>query len=160
MRKCTLFVCIVLLALFSFSCQHDEIYYHFKELRNAEWATNDTLVFNIDSTAFEVNRPYDISLEVTSNITYPYRNIWFFIQHDIANDSVYTDLSREYFLSDELGRSYGAGFGSLHQISFPFDKGIIFKEKRNYQIKIEHGMRDNLLIGIEKVGIRITKQYQ
>ncbi|MDR1092504.1 MAG: gliding motility lipoprotein GldH [Prevotella sp.] len=34
---------------------------------------------------------------------------------------------------------------------------IVFKEKRNYRIKIEHGMQDEPLMGIEKLGVKISK---
>jgi gliding motility-associated lipoprotein GldH len=124
-------------------------------LKNEVWAQNDTLVFFIDSTMFEVNRPYNLTIEVTNSVSYPYRNIWFFIQMNIDNASVYVNTSKELLLADEFGKWKGSGFGSLYQSSLPFGR-ITFKEKRNYRIKLEHGMRDGLLMGIEKVGIRIA----
>lgn len=151
-------VCCIVLTFSFTSCQHNEIYYHFGELKNGLWTTNDTLVFDIDTTVFELNVPYDVTLEVTNNVNYPYRNIWFFVQHNFANDSVYVDCSKEFFLADESGKWTGSGFGSLYQTSFPLDKTFTFTEKRNYRIKVIHGMRDNTLHGIEKVGIRISKR--
>lgn len=159
MRK---FIYIILLACLTVgfsSCQEKEIYYHFQEIKNAKWSKYDTLLFDIDSTLFELNKPYNITIEVTNNINYPYQNIWFFVQTDIGNDSLFSEISKEYLLADEFGRWKGSGFGSLYQTSLSFDKQIIFDTKRNYQIRIQQGMRDEPLIGIEKVGIKIEKAF-
>lgn len=147
-------VCCVL-SLIGISCDKQEIYYRFHEVKNTEWAQDDTLVFDIDSTLFEVNVPYKLSLEITNNVNYPYQNIWFFVQSNI-NDTVFAEQSKEYLLADEFGKWKGSGFGSLFQSSLPLDN-IIFKEKKNYQIKLEHGMRDASLKGVEKVGVKIRQ---
>jgi gliding motility-associated lipoprotein GldH len=139
------------------SCNKQEIYYRFHEIKNVEWAQDDTLFFDIDSTLYELDRPYRLSIEVTNNVNYPYRNIWFFMQTDIDSDSVFTDTSKQFQLADEFGKWKGSGFGSLFQTSLPAGD-IVFRQKRNYRIKIEHGMRDEPLKGIEKVGIKISKQ--
>lgn len=152
-------LCALLCAFLAFahiSCNHQEIYYNFHELKNAEWVQNDTLFFDIDSALFELNRPYKMSIEVTNNVNYPYQNIWFFVQTNLKNDSTFSNVSKEYLLADQFGKWKGSGFGSLHQLSLPMGD-IIFKEKRNYRIKIEHGMQDEPLVGIEKLGIKISK---
>ncbi|GAB6123504.1 gliding motility lipoprotein GldH [Dysgonomonas termitidis] len=151
-------LCGILLTIIAVSCNKQEIYYRFHEIKDAEWAQNDKLIFNIDSTVFELNVPYTISFEVTNNVNYPYQNIWFFVQTDIYNDSLYTKREKEYLLADKLGKWAGSGFGTLYQASFVFDDNIIFKERRNHQIIIRHGMRDQRLKGIEKIGVRIARK--
>lgn len=146
----------MLLTLINISCDKQEIYCHFHELKGEAWAQNDTLVFDIDSTLFELNRPYNLTIEVTNSVSYRYQNIWFFVQSNIDADSVFVDTSKEFLLADKLGKWQGSGFGTLYQSSLSFGE-ITFKEKRNYRIKIEHGMRDQTLSGIEKVGIKISK---
>lgn len=126
----------------------------YAEMKGGQWKQNDTLFFTIDSTDIEVGISYDLSLEVTNNISYPYSNIWFFVQSDFQNDSIFAHTAKEYQLADEYGKWEGSGFGSLYQLSCPFER-VIFKERRNYHIKIEHGMRDEPLIGIEKVGVKL-----
>lgn len=158
MRKVIYIMYVTILALVFYSCQQGEIYYQYKEPLNGEWSKTDTLIFDIDSTAFELNVPYDISIEVTNNVAYRYQNIWLFVQSNLDNDSTYTYVKKEYLLADEFGKWKGSGFGSLYQTSLALDRGVMFKEKRNYRIKIEQGMRDEPLEGIEKVGIRISKQ--
>lgn len=148
-------LCCLLLILINISCDKQEVYYHFHELKDAQWHQKDTLLFEIDSTLFELNKPYNLSVEVSNNVNYPYQNIWFFMQSNIDTDSTYTDVSKEFQLANEFGKWNGSGFGSIYQSSLSFGK-IVFKEKRNYRIKLEHGMRDEPLVGIEKVGIKVS----
>lgn len=148
-------LCSLLLILINISCNKQEIYYRFHELKDESWAQNDTLIFDIDSTLFEINKSYNLTIEVTNTVSYPYQNIWFFTQINIDSDSVFTNTHNEFQLADEFGKWKGSGFGSLYQSSLPFGR-ITFAEKRNYRIKLEHGMRDEPLKGIDKVGIKIT----
>lgn len=157
-HKNLLFISFVLFTIINISCQKQEIFSHFYEMKDGEWAQNDTLIFDIDSILYEVNKPYALSIEITNNVSYPYRNIWFFIQDNIQNDSIYTHQAIEFQIADEFGKWEGSGFGSLYQVSLPVCDSLIFTERRNYRIKIEHGMRDTSLTGLEKVGIRIQQQ--
>lgn len=151
--------CLLLLSVMTVSCSKGEIYSQYHELTDASWGYNDTLVYDIDSTLFELNTPYKVTIELTNNVGYPYQNIWFFMQANFESDSVFTGMSKEYQLADEFGKWLGSGFGSLYQSSLSVED-VIFKEKRNYQIKLEHGMRDESLKGIEKIGIRIQKKAE
>ncbi|NDV79258.1 gliding motility lipoprotein GldH [Dysgonomonas sp. 511] len=146
----------MLIAALFFSCQKGEIYYNFYELDKQEWKQKDTLFFDVDSTSFELNIPYAVSLELVNNTNYPYQNIHFFVQHDLGDDFAYYLPPEGFLLTDEFGKWLGSGFGSTYQKSLPLGK-IVFRERHNYRIKVEHAMRDEPLIGIEKVGLKICK---
>ncbi|MBB4038275.1 gliding motility-associated lipoprotein GldH [Dysgonomonas hofstadii] len=160
-RKSVLQYCVILLlAIGIISCQQQEIYSQFHELKNAEWAQNDTLVFDIDSAVFDLNTPYRFSIEVTNNVNYPYRNIWFFVSDNLKSDSIFDSTSKEYTLADDFGKWNGSGFATTFQLSLPLYDNFIFARKQNYRVKIQHGMRDEPLNGIEKLGLRIEKMEQ
>lgn len=146
-----------LLSLFClFSCDQREPYFQYNELKEAAWKQHDTLFFTIDSASYEVGIPYNLYLEVTNNVNYPYQNIWFFTWDNVVNDSVYEHREKEYSLADEFGKWNGEGFGSLYQSTFMYKDHVVFVKNRDVQIKILHGMRDEELSGIEKIGIRLS----
>lgn len=153
-------ICFVgLIILFStcfVACQKDEVYYEFCEINNSKWTKYDTLVFKIDSASIETNINYDITIELANNFDYPYRNVWLYI-YDNINDSTFTNYPQQYMLADEFGKWYGSGFGALYQMSLSYRSTMQFKEKRNYCIKLIHGMRDEPLSGIERIGIKVKK---
>lgn len=136
------------------SCHNGETYYQFKELKDIKWSKFDTLVFEIDSTSINPGMAYDINLEILNNPDYAYENLWLYLRDDFESRTPIL-YEIEYMLADKQGNWYGAGFGSIYQLEVPYKKNIIFKEKRNYLLKIVQGMRDEPLFGIEKVGVKI-----
>jgi len=157
-HKCIFKYCIIVLFTIGIiSCEQQEIYSQYHELKNTEWGQDDTLVFDIDSTVFDLNTHYKLSIEVTNNVNYSYRNIWFFVYDNLKSDTIFDNISKEYELADEYGKWKGAGFATTFQLSLPLYENLIFRQKRNYRIKLQHGMRDESLKGIEKIGVRIEK---
>lgn len=145
-------------SIYSSCGPREKIYYQFKEIKSGTWLQHDTLVFDIDTTDVEFDILYNVSVEVTNNNDYPYRNLWLFIEDNIDNDSIMERTDLEFELADELGKWNGSGFGALYQSSFPLKEKIKFNDKRKYQIRIVHGMRDESLKGIEKVGVNIFRE--
>lgn len=146
----------VLLLICFTACNKSEVYYNYREIKNTKWSKLDTLFFDIDSLTIIPGEPYTISLEVTHSLNYPYRNIWIYLHEDMINPN-FTVHGKQFMLADEFGKWHGAGFGSLYQISLKYFDNVQFKDKRNYRIKVVHGMRDEPLEGIEKVGLKISK---
>lgn len=155
MKKIKIFFSILILFI-CFSCNRGETYFHFNDIPDAKWSKRDTLFFQIDSTLIQPNTLYDISIESVNNTEYLYQNLWLYISADIIGSEFKVE-QREYMLADSLGRWYGAGFGSNFQLSLPLKTQISFPQKRNYTIKIVHGMIDEPLVGIEKIGLKVQQ---
>lgn len=155
-KACTFFISMAIISLICLSCNTRETYMHYKNIDDSLWSKNDTLYFEIDSSLIEPGIPYAISIEVVNNAAYPYRNIWFYTW-DNFKDTIFEAAEKQYMMADEYGKWYGSGFGALYQLSFLYNEPISFKEKRNYLIKLVHGMRDEPLEGIEKVGLKIKE---
>lgn len=138
------------------SCSEREAYYKFQELEAGNWPVHKVLLFEIDSFAVDSNVPYDISIEITNNVDYPYQNFWLFSEYS-KDDSTTIKNEYEFILADEFGKWKGAGFASLYQTSHTVMKSVVFDKKKEHTIFMRHGMQDNVLHGIEKVGIKVTR---
>ena len=145
---------LLLILFLGFSCNTRETYFQFEELKDTGWSKNDTLYFDIDSSLIEVGQKYDVFIEIINNTDYRYQNIWFYISDNFDNN-YFKKYENQYLLADSTGKWYGDGFGQLYQLSLPYKKDLSFSNRKNYQLKIVHGMIDEPLIGIDKVGIRI-----
>lgn len=156
-NKVLITICTILFFVATSCNKRGDVYSHFYELKDAQWSQNDTLYFQIDSTLFSLNKAYELSLEITNNVSYSYQNIWLLIESDLTSDSGFVKIEKEFFLADEFGKWQGSGFGTLYQISFPLGE-IRFPAKRNYNIRMIQGMRDENLKGIEKIGIQISEK--
>lgn len=157
-KKLGLISSAVFILMLLTGCDKREPYYRFEQIKDAEWKQTDTLVFTIDSTIVNPNKVYDISVEISNNNKYSYRNLWVYTTINASsNDSISDTIPKEYVLADKFGKWNGAGFGSLYQSSFPLKQGVTFLQGNNYNIKLIHTMRDEPLKGIEKVGIKLTE---
>lgn len=152
-RKLSYLACFII-ALMCLSCNQRETYYHFYELQNAKWSKSDTMSFDIDSSSILVNVPLDVKVELVNNTEYPYQNIWLYIQDDFDGENLQKQ-EKQYLLTDDQGKWLGSGFGSLYQLTLDYRSKIVFTEKKNYTVKIVQGMRDEPLIGIEKIGLKL-----
>lgn len=141
--------------ILGFSCSTGETYFQFKEFKDTKWSKNDTLYFDIDSSLINVNKKYDVFIEIINSTDYQYQNIWLYTSDNFDSDS-FKRSEKQYLLADSTGKWYGDGFGQLYQLSLPYKKNISFSDKKNYQLKIVHGMIDEPLTGIEKIGVRIN----
>lgn len=146
---------ISLLAILHLSCQQREVYFRYADVANKEWSKADTLCFQIDSLLIDTNQIYDISFELKHNVQYPYQNIWLSVV-DQLSDSVEAK-SLQYLIADDYGAWQGAGFGSVYQISLAYKNGVSFSGIRNRQLKVVHKMRDDYLVGVENLGLKISK---
>ena len=58
---------------------------------------------------------------------------------------------------DKYGRWYGRGVGNTRDNYFMFEENKKFNLSGEYSFKLEHGMRQNPLKGVNKIGFKIEK---
>lgn len=147
------FFCLI--AFICFSCQNDNIYQDAGVLPASGWALDQTVYFQdtLSSRAPE-KMGFEINLRHTS--LYPYQNIWLYIRTKSSDGKIRSD-SINWKLSEPDGLWLGTGWGSLYQIAYRLPDLEVKKtgKKRWFQIQIEHGLRDKVLMGVEDIGVRL-----
>lgn len=147
-------VCIFCLLLFLFSCDRDKVFDAYQQIDDRGWNLNDTIKFE-----FEINAQEDVLyhslIGLRNNNDYLYANIYFFVDLESPSGAHQTD-TLQYILAAPDGRWLGSGVGAIKFNLFNFQKHQVM-ESGVYTYRIVHGMRDELLVGIEDVGLRIEK---
>lgn len=151
---CT-FACMLCLILSS--CDNNETYHQFGHIENSSWSKNDTLKFRVDTASVSPEFTYDIQIETVNNTQFPYQNLWLFVRSNIEGAKTFRQDTLQITLADMYGKWSGSGFGSYYQNAIVFRKRIVFPQKRSYTFQIIQGMRDEPLLGIEKVGVKISR---
>ena len=146
---CLISCCMLLLA----SCKK-YVSSTYLSLENNSWYIDDTLhyAFDID----DLNNTYTLKYNVRINEDYRYRNLFLFTTTTLPDNTLQND-TLQFILSDEHGNSYGRGLSGQKEIVFTIDNTCTFSQKGAYNIDIQHGMRDNPLEGIKKLGLVIEK---
>ena len=150
MRK---FFVFILCSLILSACLDQNTHIDFRSFKNTEWDKDNIcqFEFNISDTI----NPHQIFIETRNNNSYPYSNIWLFVDiktplGNLRKDTIGFDLA------DNFGKWYGQGI-SLYKLEVVYEKSFIFRQPGTYVFSIKHGMRDDVLKGISEIGIKLTK---
>lgn len=145
---------IGLMILLVSSCGTPPVFEYYKTMKSETWEVNDTV-----KTSFSINdtlQPYNFFLNLRNNNSYNYSNLYVFVDTEFPNGKKLTDTV-ECVLAYPDGRWIGSGFGNV------YDNRIMYKYRKRfplmgeYQIKITHAMREEVLAGILDVGFRLDK---
>ncbi len=151
MRQC-IFLIVALLTLTA--CDKNRVFEDYKTIKNAEWSYKDQPTFLIDIQDTTVG--YTLYFNIRNNGNYLYNNLW--VRMHIEEPSKPERTERfEFTLAEPDGRWLGTGIGDIYSNQILLQENIRFQRKGIYTIKWEQNMRDEPLIGIEDVGMRVEK---
>ena len=139
------------------ACNENTGYHSYQSIPTEGWKKSDTLFFNVpvkDSLAL-----LRLSAEIRNESNYAYRNIYLTVSHNLEDSTVWKTDTLLLILADKEGKWNGTGWGSLFQSTLPIGSAIV-RHPGNYTFKITHGMQDELLKGINDVGVKITVSFR
>ena len=149
MRKSAIFIlCYIILS----ACINKNTHIDFRSFKNAEWDKDSICQFEV--SILDTINPYQIFIETRNNNSYPYRNIWLFVDIKTPSGNIRKD-TLGFDLADDFGKWYGQGI-SVYKLEALYEKSFIFRQPGSYMFTIRHGMRDDILKGINEVGIKLT----
>lgn len=138
---------------FFFSCTDNAVYTQYQAIENASWKKDKEYYFTFQIE--DASAPYDITLQIRNNNLYPYQNLWLFYHEEQPIGPLVHD-TLECILADEYGKWHGDGI-FLYQSSFPIRTGYLFPHKGSYTFGFRQGMRNDLLKGIQEIGLKVEK---
>jgi len=136
------------------SCNHNEAYYKFIPIPQNEWSKQNDICFNLDSLLGTPKHNYTISVEITHNIDYPYKNLFLYLNHTLQ-DSVSSRDTLECILVNDYGKWYGSGNGATRQLSVLYKTNYKIDTALHNEFCIRHAMQDLKLKGIERIGLKV-----
>lgn len=137
-----------------FSCSSSSGEVQMKPL-NGRWPAKAVQVFEFNVTAPQ--EPKNIIFVVRNNEEYPYSNIRFLVNFtDLKTKKIQTD-TLNYILARPNGEWIGSGFGDTHETHFQYRLDYQFPAAGKYRIAVTQAMRNNVLPGIEDIGVILEK---
>jgi gliding motility-associated lipoprotein GldH len=140
------------------SCSEDYFYQDLKRFDETGWAVDEPVVFEFSSQ--DTSSYLDFFLDIRNTGNYPYQNIYAFIEMKFPNDRSLRDTLHFPYLASDEGKWLGKGIGGS------YDNSIMYKHRKklplpgDYRIRVTHAMRDEILYGIERVGIHIESSSE
>ena len=159
-----LILSITLFLLNSCGLPENTITEEFQTMEKGIWGWKETKSFSFDIE--DTTHYYNVYCGLRLNGTYNYSNIWLIyelseskLDTPIVNNTSLTPLLKKQFqieLADQTGRWLGKGMSNLISYEQPLIIKTKFK-KGHYTFKLSQNMREDLLSGVNDVGIKVEK---
>lgn len=153
-KKFRLLLSVLTVAVVIVSCSNPFVYDRFQSIPAAGWNKDSVLVFEIP--ACDTLQNHNLYISVRNDIDYKYSNLWLFVKIIQPGNEALTDTF-EITLADPAGKWLGEGFGGRKTRQVVYKHGVYFPVSGNYTIRIQHGMRENVLKGITDIGLQLEK---
>lgn len=142
--------------LFS-ACDTNRIYEYNKDFNDRTWKLKDTTVF--DFKIKDIGIKYNVYYNVRNTIDYPYARL--FVNYSLM-DSLGKTLSKNMVVKDLFDQKTGSphgtsGLGDIYDHQFLLLENFEFNRQGKYLLKLEQFMRQDTLLGVVAVGVRVEK---
>jgi gliding motility-associated lipoprotein GldH len=138
------------------SCDRRKVFEDYRKLWPDGWNKDSVVVFNVP--ILDTVRNNNLYVDIRNKGNYPYSNLWLFLSIRSPDGKQVTDTV-EFTLAEASGRWKGSGLGGLYDNQILYKKSVYFPHKGYYRFSLKQGMRDNVLKGINDIGIRVEKTY-
>ncbi|MCA0131353.1 gliding motility lipoprotein GldH [Winogradskyella alexanderae] len=161
MKKRTLKTVLVLSCFLILGCDSNAVYDIYKSVPN-QWH-KDTIA-NFKLSAPDTTSNYNLFVNVRNTNDYKFNNLFLIVELNYPNGKTLKD-TLEYKMAKPNGELLGTGFSDIKENKLwykGFDVPFKFTEEGDYNVSIQHAMRENgrvngveNLEGITDVGFRV-----
>jgi len=134
---------IVLIALIG--CNNDTIFTEYRSMPLSGWDVDSVLTFYVP--VVDTLETYDIIVDVRHTTSYPYQNMWLFVNADTI----------DFYLANQRGEWLGNGRGELREMPVLYKQNVRFPSVDTCKYEIRQGMRSKNLKGVRDIGLIVNK---
>jgi len=154
MKKTGFYILLILLTALH-ACDKKRFFDETTKIPVNGWHKDSAAVFNVKIT--DTLQFYKFLINLRHNDNYRYSNFYLFLNTRLP-DGLRTRDTIEMTIADFTGKWLGKGFGTLRDNQILIRENLRFPRKGTYHFTIEQAMREEVLKGIENVGIRVERQ--
>ena len=144
----------VLLVMCLCACDSNKTYESNVRIPADGWRRAERARFEMEIT--DTIHPCNVYINVRNNSKYKHMELWLFVDVHSPSGTVERDTAR-IMLADHRGKWLGHGLGNKFDTRIVFRKNVQFPAKGKYIFDYEQATRNEPLIGIDDIGLRIEK---
>lgn len=146
---------IPIFALMAFSaCDSNRVYDKFESIEENSWMYQD--VKNFEFSIEDTSLSYKVYVLTRNTSAYNYSNLYMLLSLETPSKKN-TEERMNFLLADDSGKWLGEGSSGLYTCKIKIKDNVKFSEIGTYKAILKQDMRDNPLLGIADVGIRVEK---
>jgi len=150
-----IFLLIMMVQVGIYACDSNRIYESNVKIPAGGWQYTERARFEVDIA--DTISPCNIYINIRNNNRYKSMDFWMFVDVYSPAGLMQRDTVK-IMLADHRGKWLGHGLGDKFDVRMVFQKNVRFPAAGKYVFEYEHAMRDELLVGIEDIGLRIEAQ--
>lgn len=146
------------------ACDSNQVFDEYKSFES-HWHKDSIISFRVKSP--DTLKNYNLFVNIRNNNDYAYSNLQLIVALEYPNGKTIKD-TLEYQMASPNGEFLGEGFSDVKENKLwykGFEKPFVFEEEGEYEVRIQHAMRENgkvkgieNLKGIMAVGFRIENE--
>ena len=140
---------LALLTILLSSCRNDIVYSQFSSIPSGKWHADSVAHFDYSIT--DEMGDFRMIVYVRHKETYPYQNMWLFIDNGLRRDTI------EFYLADDRGQWLGDKHHGFIEMPVLIEENYHFPDTGTYHLDVQHAMRDTLLRGVTDIGFEISR---
>ena len=140
------------------SCDSNSVYDSYKPIPNV-WHKDSIVSFKINPP--DSTNTYNLFVNLRNTNRYKYNNLFLIVEMVFPHGKTIKD-TLEYKMAEPSGKLLGEGLMGVKENKLWYKEKVVFSEKGEYTVNIQHAMRENgkvngieELQGITDVGFRI-----
>lgn len=150
-----LYIVVLFLAVLFSACDQKRVFESYQSVKDDAWYINQKPSFYLDVTDTTTEHTIYFNIRHTGN--YKYSNL--FVLFTIQGPKAKAETQRlEFKLAEADGKWLGSGLGDIYSNQIKVMENVKFPRKGVYSFSIEQNMRDNPLMGVEDIGVRVEKK--
>jgi gliding motility-associated lipoprotein GldH len=145
---------LVVFAWLLTSCNKNVVFTEYRKFDNDEWFAKNKAEFDVDikdNTSLN-----NISLMIRHADSYPYSNIFLFVETTYPDGKKLTD-TMEVIMANGKGEWLGSGAGDIFDLKVPIKRNVKFPLIGKYKFSFQQAMRTDPLPLIMDFGFEIEK---
>ncbi len=135
------------------SCDKSRVYEEWHDVKGNLWNKDSSACFSFDIE--DSLATYNINFGLRHTNLYPYENIWLLTNLETEDSSISYSDTIQLVLANKEGVWYGERSARIYTYVVPLYRGIRFPLPGKYSFRIKHGMREDELLGVTSVGLRV-----
>ena len=149
-----IFFFVLLVTMSLCACDSNKIYENNVSIPADGWHRAEHARFEVEIS--DTINPCNVYINVRNNSKYKHMELWLFVGVHSPSGTVERDTAR-IMLADHRGKWLGHGLGNKFDTRIVFRKNVQFPVAGKYVFDYEQATRDEPLIGIDDIGLRIEK---
>ncbi len=136
-------------------CGEKPVYEAYVAIPESGWQADSIVTFDVPVK--DTSEGLLIQLNLRNNSDYPYSNIYLFREIRSSRGVEFRDTV-QYPIADPYGKWLGDGLGELKTHHWPYSpRALHFRKPGRYIFTVQQAMRQEVLPGVEDVGLTIFK---